>query len=403
MKSSTQLMEQHVARAARAKVRACIQPGQINRLIDAEVSSFLTEVIQDKLRQELDAALGRQAYERSSAPFYRNGYKSARLKGLLSAFPVFRPVLRSKTPPSPLLGSLRNFGHGLAAALLGRFWLRGTSTRAAAQELNAVFGSKLSATDVARATEIFAPEINAWLSRPIPPEITFLFLDALYLPIRKPGFTTKQALLAAVGLTQDGRRHVLGFLQGDRENNDSWSALIKDLLNRGLKRESLALVISDDHKAIRSSVEELLAVPHQLCVVHKLRNALVRVAAPNRKDFLADFKAIYWAQSKDQALQAVGRLQARWERAYPKATQIATTEVHRFLLFMDQPQSLWTALRTSNIIERFNREIRRRLRSAGALPTEFCLSKLLWSISTEQEKRWAKRRVQKSSRWVMAA
>lgn len=230
------------------------------------------------------------------------------------------------------------------------------------------------------------------LARVIPAGIIYLFVDAIYLPLRRKT-TDKQALLAALGLTANGRAHVLGFLLGDRESTDSWSALLKDLIARGLDRKALRLAISDDHKAIRAAVDAELAVPHQLCVVHKMRNARLRVASKDRREFLNDFKGAFWAESKDQALLALGRLQARWEKSYPAATRTALADADHFLRFMDQPRALWTVMRTSNLIERFNRELRRRLRSVGALPGENSLWELVWSVSVEQEKRWSRRRL----------
>lgn len=266
---------------------------------------------------------------------------------------------------------------GLFAALASRFWLRGASTRAVAQELNRTFGTKVSATDVSAVSESVIPAVDAWLSRPVPEGIRFLFLDALYLPVRKPGFTAKQALLAAVGVTAQGSKHVLGFLLDDRENNQSWSALIQDLLSRGLKREALGLVLPDDHKALRSAVDQVLGVPHQLCGVHKMRNALARDSAPNRKAFYRDFTRVYWANSKAHALWALGEMCGRWEPVYPKAVAIATAEPECFRRFMDFPEPFWTTLRSTNLIERFNRELRRRLRPVGALPAQNALWKLV--------------------------
>jgi transposase-like protein len=289
------------------------------------------------------------------------------------------------------------------AMVASRFWLRGTATRAVAQEINGVFGTKMSASDVSRFTDALTPDIDAWLARPLPEGIIYLFIDALYLPVRKPGFTTKQALLVALGLTKDGKRHLSGFLLGDKESTDSWSALLKELLARGLKRDALALVISDDHKAIRAAVHEVLGLPHQLCVIHKMRNTLVRVAAPHRQEFYNDFKAAFWADSHHQALIALGRLEAKWIKLYPKAVQTACADAEHFLRFHDQPKPLWTVLRSTNLIERFNRELRRRLRPAGAMQSENETWKIVWAVSTEQGKRWQRRRVHGAKEMALVA
>ena len=186
---------------------------------------------------------------------------------------------------------------------------------------------------------------------------------------------------------------MLGFLLGDRESDDSWSALVKDLLARGLDRSKIKLAISDDHKAIASAVGNLLAVPHQLCVVHKMRNVRVRIASKDQKAFLADFKKIFWADSKEDAYTAMGVLKATWAVRYPKAVELTCTDPERFLGFLDEAKAIWKTLRTSNLIERFNRELRRRLRPAGAMQAEGEVWKLVWSVSTEQERRWLNKRV----------
>ena len=184
------------------------------------------------------------------------------------------------------------------------------------------------------------------------------------------------------------KRHLLGFMLGDRESEDSWTALFKDLLKRGLDRKALHLAISDQHKGIEAAVSKVLGVPHQLCIVHKIRNLKARVASPDWKAFLADLNAIYRASSRDEAHKAAGVLQERWGGKYPKATAIALHRLEDFLRFMDEPKRLWALLRSSNLVERFIRELRRRLRPAGAMHSELEVSKLVWSVAVEQEKRW---------------
>ena len=218
-----------------------------------------------------------------------------------------------------------------------------------------------------------------------------MFLDALYLPVRRSGFTKKQALLVALGVDPEGRRHILGFLLGDRESKESWEALLKDLLDRGLDRQSLRLVISDEHKGIESAVASRLGIAHQLCVVHKLRNIKPRVASRDWKEFLGDLHEVYWARCREDAIRALGALQGRWERRYPKAVSLITHRFEEHIRFFDEPKRFWTLLRSTNLIERFNRELRRRLNPAGAMQSELEVLKLTWAVSQAQEKRWSKR------------
>jgi putative transposase len=393
MKSFAQIIEKQVHKSARQKVRAATQPGVVLNVIDSEINALLTDVINERLCREQEQLLQRAPYQRTDNILYRNGFRPVKIKGLVKSLFVRKPVLRSKTPPSKIIGTLRRFGASLLAALGSRFWLRGSSTRATAQELNETFGTNLSPSDISQFTKELLPDINSWLSKPIPNDIAYLFLDAIYLPVRKSCFTTKQALLVALGISSSGKRHILGFLLGDRENIDSWSNLLKDLLKRGLNRAALLLAVSDEHKAIVSSVEQTLGVEHQLCIIHKMRNTLTRVSSKHRKNFYADFTAAFWATSKNDAIFALGKLQAKWISLYPKAVQIATANTDSFLKFFDQPKHLWTVLRSTNIIERFNRELRRRLRPAGAMQSENELWKLVWSVSNNQEARWNKHKI----------
>jgi transposase-like protein len=375
------------------RVEAVLQPGDVLALIEDQTHKLIAEALNERFERELADDLGREPHERGAEGRYRNGSKPVSIPSRFGWLSLRRPVLRGATPPSPLLEALRRSGRDLVSMLATRFWLRGTSTRATAQELNKAFGTKLRSADVSRLTNALMPEIEAWLARPVAQDIRHLYLDACYLPAKKLGFTASQALLVAIGTDAKGYNHVLGFLFGDREDKDTWTAFLKDLLNRGLDRQSLRLAVSDEHGAIRASVAEVLAVPHQICLVHKMRNVRARVAAKDRSAFLADFKAVYWAKNRDLANQALGQLRARWQGRYPKAVAITEANFDACLTFMREPQALWTTLRSSNVIERFIRELRRRLRPAGAMMAEAEVWKLVWAVSTEQERRWATRRI----------
>ena len=392
MKSVSQNLSRVTHKIITKRVEGLLQPGDVLALIEDQTHKILAKALNQSLEDELSEALGREPHERGTDGRLRNGAKAVSVPAFLGRLWLRKPVLRSATPSSPLLASLRRAGKELVSSLATRFWLRGTSTRATSEELNRAFGTKLRSADISALTNALLPSIEAWLARPLPADIRYLYLDALYLPAKKLGFTTKQALLVAMGIDGEGHYHTLGFVFGDREDKDTWSAILKDLLNRGLNRKTLNLVISDEHKAIFTAVADTLALPHQLCLVHKLRNARTRVVAKDRKAFSRDFVNVFWAASRDQAMQALGQLKSRWGSRYPKAVEITESNLNHSLAFMTQPEALWKVLRTSNPVERFIRELRRRLRPAGAMMNEGEVWKLVWAVATEQERRWSGRR-----------
>jgi len=365
-----------------------LQPGTLNTIVAQEIAAVITESLNAQLVAERDEALARAPYERSSESQKRNGFKVVRMMGMWGAMFLRRPVVRSGSLRLPLLEALKSAGGHLRDVLAVRFWLRGASTRAVAEELRGAIGAKMSASTVSTLSNALEPVIRAWEQRPIPAGIRYLFVDALYLPVRRPGFTKDQALLLAIGVDAEDRRHVLGFFLGDRESKDSWSALIKDLLARGLDRDALRMVISDEHKGIESAVSDLLGITHQLCIVHLMRNVKARVSAPNWKEFLVDLHATFWAASREKSLLALGNLQGRWSARYPKAVELVTRRFDDHIKFFEEPENLWVLLRSSNLIERFNREMRRRLNSAGAMHSELEVGKFVWSVSEAQQNRW---------------
>jgi len=389
--SATENIERLAYRQLRSKVRTTIQPGTISYIVAQEINAVVSEALNNQLAAERDNALGRLPYERAAGSTKRNGFKLMSLPGLWGRLTLRRPAVRAGSLSLPLLDALKAAGTGLRDMLAMRFWLRGCSTRAVAQELNTAMGTKMSYSNVTKLTNTIEPILREWETRPIPKGIAYLLLDAIYLPVRRPGFIRKQALLVALGVTPEGQRHMLGFMLGDKESGDSWSAMVKDLLGRGLDRSALKLVVSDEHSGIEQAVKELLNVPHQLCVVHLMRNATARVAAPHKKLFLELFKNIFWAKTREEALTAAGTLQGRLGAAYPKAVGLTLRRLDDHLRFLNEPDGFHMLLRTSNLIERFNYELRRRLDSAGTMHSELEVLKLLWSISQAQEARWAKR------------
>jgi putative transposase len=389
MQTVSQMVERFGNQQVRERVRQVVQPGTIKAVIEAEINGLIADALNGALKAEQEALLGRAPHERLPGSPSRNGYKRLWLPGWFGRLPVQRPVVRQGTVASPLVAALKAAGRHTRDVLATRFWLRGASTRAVAAELNGALGTKLTRSTVSTLTNALEPALRAWEQRPIPAGIRYLFLDALYLPVRRPGFTHEQALLAALGIDGEGHRHFLGFLLGDRESEDSWAALLKDLERRGLVRKTLRLVISDDHKGITAAVSKKLGIVHQLCLVHHIRRIKPRIAAPDWKAFQADFHEIFWATGQEASRQALGRLEARWAARYPNAVRLVVHGFEAHTRFFAEDPKLWSLLRSTNLLERFILELRRRLRPAGTMQSELEVLKLLWSSATEQEKRWA--------------
>ena len=393
MRSIQQNIKVVVRERLKAEVGKAVEPERIREFVFREINTLISEAVNEAMVKERDELLGREPYEREGGSIYRNGYKRAAVAGCFGTVELNRPVLRKGTFFPEILRALIEAGKGMIGILAQRFWLRGASTRAVAEEINQAFGTHLSATSVSKLTNALEPTVKAWEERKIPWPICYLYLDALYLPVRKESFTCKQALLVAIGVDENHHKHFLGFVLGDRESTASWGLLIKNLLDRGLSTSSLRLVISDACQGIITAVGETLGVRHQLCLVHKHRNVLALIPAKDKKAFDASFKAVFWTDSKSSAHLALKELKLKWSRQYPKAARMVEDRFDMYTTFFDEPSLYWTMCRSTNLIERFNREIRRRFDPAGAMQSELEVSKLLWAVACAQEDRWAKHRV----------
>jgi transposase-like protein len=399
MKSGTQLIESIVSLRIRQKVSEAIQPGKIQNIVMDTINKLLADILNKELKLEAEQELARKPYERLDNPVHRNGYKESSILGFGTPIALKRPVVRKGSLKLPLFEALKQAGKGLMLTLATAFWLKGSSTRNTANILRETFGAKMTASDVSRITNALEPGLTEWENRAVPEDIEYLFLDALYLPVQwrktlslQEGFTTKQALLCCLGIDSQGQTHVLGHLLGLRENLESWEALIEALLKRGLNPSRLRLVISDEHKAIIGAVQNKLGTPHQYCIFHKMKNIRLRVPNQDRQAYLEDFRGIFWAKSREDAVRAVGVLEGKWASRYPKVVELTLANLDNFLMFMNEPKARWKALRTSNRIERFNAELRRRLRPAGTIHSGLELTKIFWSVSESQERTWKKKK-----------
>ena len=377
-------------------VRSAVGTRQIGQWVSETLNQQVSEALNTQLEKERDEELGRQPYERQEESRYRNGFKRVWVPGFLGRMELRKPVVRKGRFVSQTLQAVRTGSQALMGFLGMNFWLKGASTRSVAAGLNEAFGTRLTANHISQMTNALAPTLEAWEKRSIPKGIQYLYLDALYLTMRRQEAGVKQALLVAIGVDANLKRHFLGYMVGDRESEASWEAMVEDLLKRGLDRESLRMVVSDAHGGIIAAVEKRLGVTHQLCVVHKMKNVRIRVAFKDQKAFMADFKAVYWAGSREKALVALGSLKQKWGKTYPKAVEMTEEKFEAYSRFFREDPKFWMITRSSNLIERFNLELRRRLNPAGMMQNDLELTKLVWAVSQAQQERWDRLKVHTS-------
>jgi putative transposase len=242
----------------------------------------------------------------------------------------------------------------------------GISTRKVELLCRNVFGVKVSKNQVGAVhrelTEQESLQIN---SQPITSQFVYLLLDGLWVKAKSFGLKNdnKTVLLCALGITAEGKRQIIGFQSADKEDFESWSAFLQGLKQRGLTGDGLQLIIADDNGGLAKSLNWLFPnILAQICIVHKLRNVIGKVKHKNKIAAAEDAKAIYQAETKEQAIERMKFFAKKWYVAEPAAVESLRFKFEGTLTYFQFPKDIWKQIRTTNILEREFREVRRRIK-----------------------------------------
>lgn len=341
-------------------------------------------LIKEAIAQEITDYLGRSHYAHGATfKGHRNGYQKTRLDTGSGVVEYERP----KITGAPDFQSQYHVAHMRRpeefAQSVTDMYVNGVSTRKIKKSLQAVAGEKtrLSKSTVSRITKRLRDEFAAWKKRPLADvDCAYLFLDAIRIGMRVGG-TTKDAVMIAYAILRDGSVEVLSIDLGHSESDSSWGKFVSDLKARGL-RDPL-LVCSDGNKSVINSIDSNFTTSYrQRCLKHREQNILDAVPKNEQKPVAAKLKQIFFrATSLEQAKQAVVEFRREFSKKYPTATDRLMTDLDQCLAFYLFPTNHWRRMRTSNKIERLNKEIKRRLKVVGRHPDENgCLS-LIYGVS----------------------
>jgi transposase-like protein len=348
-------------------------------------------MLQTALEVELEEFLGREYYQRGNRKRqgHRNGTYSRPIKTLAGDITVKKPKVRDNEEPfhSEILKAWQRRCDELSALIPG-LYLEGLSTRDFQRALKAFWGeSGLSRSTISRLNLRLYEEFETWRKRDLSKEqILFLFLDGLYAGVR---FETsdKEAVLVAHGYRKDGSRVVLGIIFGGRESTSSWSELLHDLEGRGLCQP--ILVISDGNPGLIAALKAAWPdLPRQRCVKHRTKNILDKVLKSEREEVRKALNKIWYSSDEKTALENARAFVNQYGRKYETATQCLLECLPDCLTFFRFPEEYWVHIRTSNLLERTFREVRRRTKVVGRFPTESSALVMIYGVLTIDSPKW---------------
>lgn len=347
-----------------------VNQAMLETTLDRMVRKSVEETLNAMLDAEADEITGAARYERSGErKAYRAGHYERDLTVKAGKMSLKVPKLKGAVFESAVIERYRRREESVEEALIDMY-LAGVSTRQVDDVSQLLWGDRMPSQTLSDKLKKVYADIDEWRGRPLEQDYPYLFMDGVWHKRCWGGSVENVSILVAVGVGMDGRREVLSVAEGMKEDSESWREFIKGMLARGLK--GVRLVTGDRCAGLVAAVNELLpGARYQRCMVHFERNILAKVNPKNR-DWAADaLKAIFSMESRDKALEkaeSVAKdMEARKLREAAKCLREGIGETTTYLLD-DYPREHRRRIRTNNMIERLNREIRRRTRVVGSFP-----------------------------------
>ena len=351
-------------------------------------AQVLQILLDQAMKIERADALGAEPYERSEARRgYANGYKPKTLDTRMGRITVSVPQVRGDLEffPSALEKGCRS-ERALKVAI-AEMYVKGISTRKVNDVLEKLCGLQISSSQVSRVAGLLDEEVCQWNSRALA-QVPYLVLDARYEKVRHGGSVVCCAVLVAVGLDTDGRRTILGTSVSLSEAEPHWREFLKSLQDRGL--HGVRYVVSDDHDGLKAALDARMpGVPWQRCQCHLQRNAMAYVPKVSmRKDVASDIRDIFNSPDRQEAEARLRRYVEKYSKSAPKLAEWMELNIPEGFTVFILPKSHRRFMRTTNMLERLNEEIKRRTRVAGLFPSEPSLLRLVGALLMETDEDW---------------
>jgi len=344
-------------------------------------------VMQEMLEAEMTDALGAEKGERTTARLgYRSGYYTRTLVTRVGKLELRVPQDRDGRFSTELFERYQRSEQALVATL-AEMYVQGVSTRKVKAITEELCGHAFSASSISAINKRLDQSLKAFAERPLGEPFPYLILDARYEKVREAGVVMSQPVLIAIGIDWDGRRQILAVEMANRESRSSWRDFLLALRQRGL--HGVELVVADDHAGLRSAIREVLAeAAFQRCYVHFLRNALDHLPRKADDDCLQELRWLYDRRSVEEARRDLVAWIAKWGARYQKLVAWVEETIEETLTFYRLPRQHHKHLKSTNMLERLNEEIRRRTYVVRIFPNSDACRRLVRALAVETHENW---------------
>jgi putative transposase len=361
----------------------------VGYLLEGEGLDFLREslswVVQELMEAEVSELIGAQRGERSEERLtHRNGYRSRAWSTRAGELELAIPKIRRGSYFPSFLEPRKRSEQALVS-VVQEAYVAGVSTRKVDQVVESL-GLRISKSEVSRICQGLDEQVDAFRNRPLEGRYPYLWLDAKVERVRDGGRVVRKALVLAYGVHESGYREVIALDVGEAETEAFWCSFLRSLVERGLG--GVQLVVSDAHAGLKKAIGQVLGCPWQRCTVHFLREALGHARREQQPMLAALLRPIFNADAGGQARELVGDALERMRKPLPRVAALLEQAEEDLLAFYAFPAAHWPKLRSTNPLERVNREIGRRTDVVGIFPNDRSLIRLAASVVIEQNDEW---------------
>lgn len=355
---------------------------EIWQFVALTVKQGLKRLLENLLEDEITTKVNARRYERSQE---RQGYRGGHyLRNLVTRYGLLEniqvPRVAEGTVDFQVFDKYERRRPDVDA-VIGKLFLQGVSTRRLRGIARELFGQEVSATTVSRTARYLDGELKHYQTRPLPDDFPFLLLDGISQKVREIG-VEKKVMLCALGLKEEGAKELLSFRLVDREDTESWRAFLVDLKSRGLMGKGLKLITTDGNPGLIKAIKEVYPfLKVQRCIVHKLRNVATKLKRVHLKPCMAEAKGIFNAPSRRESIKRFKAWKEKWQVEEERAVRCMEKDLHHCLHYYSFPKELWKKIRTTNILERGFREVRRRTRPMGFFPTDDSAERIFYGVT----------------------
>jgi putative transposase len=348
---------------------------------------LMRAALQEVLEAEMTEALAAEKGERSVGRLgHRSGYYSRKLVTRVGTVELRVPQDRQGRFSTEVFERYQRSEKALVGALI-EMYVQGVSTRKVKAISEELCGHEFSASTVSELNKKLDAELERFARRRLEEDYPYVILDARYERVREAGVVKNRAVLVGIGIDWQGRRRVIGVELANRESATSWKEFLLSLKGRGLR--GVRFVVSDQHEGLRQAVAEVLTeAAWQRCYVHFLRNALDHLPRKNADDCLLELRWLYDRRDVNEARQDLAAWLKRWSAKYPRLCSWVEENIEATWTFYRLPREHHKHLKSTNMLERLNQELKRRTHVIRIFPNEASCLRLIRALASERDDEW---------------